>query len=70
MSEVPRVVVRATRLSQTAAGYRQWSLLVVDCPYCHDFHFHGGGIGPRPDLGLRVADCDQGSYKLCLKGVA
>lgn len=36
---------------------RVWSLRVARCPYCRREHFHGGGSGPEPDAGHRVAHC-------------
>jgi len=45
---------------------RYWAITVERCPLCGKRHFHGGGDGPEPDLGNRVAHCDahDGSYEL------
>jgi len=45
---------------------RYWAVTVERCPLCSKRHHHGGGDGPEPDLGHRVAHCgDQaGSYEL------
>ena len=41
------------------------TLIVDDCPYCHQRHFHGGGGHKMPEIsGLRVADCGGGQYRL------
>jgi hypothetical protein len=43
-----------------------WILTVARCPFCSKRHHHGGGDGPEPALGNRVAHCDEhdGSYDL------
>lgn len=40
--------IRAAR----APGGKQW---VLDCPYCHSFHFHA-------ELGQKTAPCNMGQY--------
>jgi hypothetical protein len=40
-------------------------IIVDDCPYCHERHYHGhGGIRPISISGSRVADCGGGQYEL------
>lgn len=34
------------------------------CPWCGKAHSHGGGTGPLPYFGHRVADCWRGGYEL------
>lgn len=47
-------------------AYAEWSArsqvwtLTLQCPYCGDPHMHGGGSGPEPDYGYRVAHCLAG----------
>jgi hypothetical protein len=43
-----------------------WSVVVPACPRCQRTHQHGGGSGPKPDLGHRNAHCvtGSGSYEL------
>jgi hypothetical protein len=45
---------------------RYWAVTVERCPLCGKRHYHGGGDGPEPALGHRVAHCDEhdGSYEL------
>src|SRR5215212_1903368 len=45
---------------------RYWAVVVERCPLCDRKHFHGGGDGPEPALGARVAHCHEhrGSYEL------
>jgi hypothetical protein len=45
---------------------RYWAVTVERCPLCGKRHHHGGGDGPEPALGNRVAHCDghDGSYEL------
>jgi hypothetical protein len=39
-----------------------WSWTVLDCPYCHREHIHGGGSGEKPALlGHRVVHCAVGT---------
>jgi hypothetical protein len=52
-------------------------ILTGRCPYCRMRHQHGGGAGPAPNLGLRVAHCTyphrcatNGSYRLELEEAA
>ncbi len=35
---------------------RYWKV-TISCPYCGKIHWHGGGDGPKPDLGHRNAHC-------------
>ena len=38
-----------------------WTWTVIDCPYCHRRHHHGGGVDDTPErLGYRVAHCVAG----------
>jgi hypothetical protein len=45
---------------------RYWAITVERCPLCGRKHYHGGGDGPEPSLGARVAHCHEhrGSYEL------
>jgi hypothetical protein len=45
---------------------RYWAVVVERCPFCGRKHYHGGGDGPEPALGHRVAHCvdHAGSYEL------
>jgi hypothetical protein len=45
---------------------RYWAVTVERCPLCGKRHYHGGGDGPEPALGDRVAHCGErgGSYEL------
>jgi hypothetical protein len=45
---------------------RYWAVTVDRCPLCDRKHYHGGGDGPEPALGDRVAHCwdHAGSYEL------
>src|SRR5215213_5159759 len=45
---------------------RYWAVTVERCPLCQGNHHLGGGDGPEPALGNRVARCDahDGSYDL------
>jgi hypothetical protein len=45
---------------------RYWAVTVEPCPLCGKRHYHGGGDGPEPALGDRVAHCGEhdGSYEL------
>ena len=45
---------------------RFWAVTVERCPLCGKRHHHGGGDGPEPALGARVAHCDahDGNYEL------
>src|SRR5215217_8896749 len=45
---------------------RYWAVTVERCPLCGKRHHHGGGDGPEPALGHRVAHCDEhdGGYEL------
>jgi hypothetical protein len=45
---------------------RYWAVTVERCPLCGKRHHHGGGDGPEPALGHRVAHCvdHAGSYEL------
>jgi hypothetical protein len=63
----PVLLVRARRVRGA------W-ILTGRCPYCRMRHQHGGGSGPTPNLGLRVAHCTyphrcatNGSYRLELE---
>jgi hypothetical protein len=41
------------------------TVVVKDCPYCHEAHYHGnGGFRPISISGSRVADCGGGQYEL------
>lgn len=40
-----------------------WGIRAV-CPWCGRWHAHGGGTGPLPYFGHRVADCGHGGYVL------
>ena len=39
---------------------KYWSVTVLRCPFCRRKHYHGGGDGPEPLLGSRVAHCVDG----------
>ena len=43
-----------------------WAVTVERCPLCGRKHYHGGGDGPEPALGHRLAHCIQhtGGYEL------
>ena len=45
---------------------RYWAVTIERCPLCSTRHHHGGGDGPEPALGNRVAHCDEhdGNYDL------
>src|SRR5829696_3910865 len=45
---------------------RYWAVTIEPCPLCGKRHHHGGGDGPEPALGHRVAHCvdHAGSYEL------
>ena len=49
-----------------SARSRYWAVTVERCPFCQGKHYHGGGDGPEPALGHRVAHCDShhGGYEL------
>jgi hypothetical protein len=56
----------AKLIKATQATDGVWDL-VIQCPYCHKKHRHGGGCGPEPSLGHRVPHCinrkpDEGDY--------
>lgn len=39
----------------------------ASCPHCNHTHMHGGGAGPVPAFGHRVADClNGGGYVLVI----
>jgi hypothetical protein len=61
-AETPCVVVTAERSPRSGI----WILTVARCPFCGKRHSHGGGDGPEPALGHRVAHCGDhaGSYEL------
>lgn len=57
MNDAPRVhAVYARQLfrKNTCVGYS----VMVKCPYCGEFHFHGKGRG------LAAADCGKGCYHI------
>jgi hypothetical protein len=45
---------------------RYWAVTIESCPLCGRTHHHGGGDGPEPALGHRVAHCVDraGGYEL------
>ena len=48
-----------------------WTWTVLDCPYCHREHNHGGGNGETPALlGHRVVHCAVGTPGYVLVEVA
>lgn len=57
-SNVKAAVVRLTL--RPAGG---WGIRAA-CPWCGKAHSHGGGAGPLPYFGHRVADCSHGGYEL------
>jgi hypothetical protein len=49
----PEVIATATR-----GRSGQWTWTIAKCKFCGMRHLHGGGDGPRPSGGHRVAHCD------------
>ena len=41
-------------------GRECWGLTIAFCPFCGRVHRHGGGDGPAPVFGHRVAHCGTG----------
>jgi len=56
-ADTPRVPATAVWSERS----RVWCLTVLDCPYCHRKHHHGGNDGEQPDLGARVSHCITGA---------
>ncbi len=57
-NNVNAAVVRLTLRPTGGWGIR------AACPWCGKAHSHGGGTGPLPYFGHRVADCGHGGYEL------
>ena len=46
----------------TARRVREVWILKLTCPHCGKTHTHGGGSGPVPYGGHRVAHCHNGEF--------
>jgi hypothetical protein len=47
----------------TAHRVRGVWIIKVICPYCGGKHTHGGGDGPVPHVGHRIAHCRDGTTR-------
>jgi hypothetical protein len=69
MTDDPTVTAEVKWVAPLRRGFDGvWRLTVACCPFCGGKYFHGGGAGPAPHIGHRVADCGKGAsgYYLAL----
>jgi len=66
IASVTHILVRVNTIGRVCGRHR-FELVISKCPFCGFQHIHGGGSGPEPDGGHRLAHCGHGrDYVLIL----
>jgi hypothetical protein len=64
MTDTPPVVPCVVIWSEAEGG---WVATVISCPFCGGRHRHGAGLGPHPEMGVRLPPCGDIRYRLVLQ---